>query len=577
MKFTVNANISWRLAYMNSEYFDEKNKKLGADKLSREEQKELFEKFVDAGGEVVKAPRSENEEASPRTKSKLAGKQRPDRRKSLVDDEQDESKSKKGGKSGSGEKEKKEKALGSETSFFDKLSLYLNALVSGVTTITGGSYKSSFISMTKVDLEKEMSNLHQIVQFILSPKKGNIKLVKGMLIQQDTFNYELLRIMIQLYQPNDFESLAKRAPSGTGNIEFHIVDQPLSNIYKKIYLFFPFNHRLKQAISYGLNVHFEYNKLGSDEKHNLENKAHKAIRFIFEEYFYKIHYAICKLVNENIFIKDEDKLDKLLNLTPEDKVDYLVQEAIANREKSSDEDSIGGSSTGAKKLHPDDPDSEENAEEFPQELIEGRDWIESLNYEIGKVTEKENKFYFETSEKMFHIYVILEEFEKEFSFILTSNKIKFNVDIFEGKKFDPKKELSDLYLGINECHDRVKDYIDIKKQMHDAKNDLGISDIHKTQKLDKLNQSLIRSGSLARTKLLDITRTIEKVLNWIHEKGNAVVLDGNAKLHFDNFDGKKKVEDKTALEIIGSCASFLGYLRYLLESGDLGGSSPNIM
>ncbi|GMT49505.1 MAG: hypothetical protein IEMM0008_1044 [bacterium] len=139
---------------------------------------------------------------------------------------------------------------------------------------------------------------------------------------------------------------------------------------------------------------------------------------------------------------------------------------------------------------------------------------------------------------------------------------------------DPKKELNDLYLGVNACHDNLKGYIDVAKSIHEAESDPATSP--RSDRVHKLNLSLIRTGNIARTRLLDITISLGQLLQWLTEKGQTVVQNADEKLHFDTIDGKKKVEGKTALEAISLCNSFIGYLKYLLEFAELSGSSLKI-
>ncbi len=542
--------------------FDEIHKKIGADKLDATEQKQILEKFKDHGGEVIKPPKVGQNADSTKSKAK----------KTSVESRRKRNASKESDKKKALEAASKVSKTGSlqQSTFFDRLSLYLNAYFSGVVTLSGKRYKAKFIHTTKTTLNTELTELINVVNSILYPKRGDLKLIKGMLIQQDASLYELLRLFKQIHQLEDFELLQKQTSSYRNDVDFILVEEPIKRIYRRLYLFWPYSHRLKNAIQYGLNIHVEYNKLSHEEFIVQLKKSHDNIHFVFDVFFLKLHYAYCKIISENLFVQDYERLYQRLHISETETVGYLIEQSMKKREESHQEEKVENDNSS----HPGQGDMEDEIHEIPPELEVGMEWINNLNFIKDKVTEKDPKFYLNEDDKMLMIYVILEEFEKEFSFILTSNKINFNIDWFRGKKLDPKKELNDLYLGVNACHDNLKSYIEVSKSIHDAENDPAASP--RSDRVHKLNLSLVRTGNIARTRLLDITISLGQLLQWLTEKGQAVVQNADEKLHFDTIDGKKKVEGKTSIEAIALCNSFIGYLKHLLEFAELSGSSLKI-
>ncbi|MDH4129161.1 MAG: hypothetical protein OEV44_10430 [Spirochaetota bacterium] len=553
--------------FTNDEY-EELHKKLGADKLAKDERKELFDKFVDHGGEVIKPTAKEQVKSSTSSKtrqireiqSQKSGYTRSDKKTSST-----------------GVKKTTSKKQSSDSSFFDNLSLHLNAYFSGVTTFFGKKLKKNFISSVKTSLKTDMVTLNSIITFILNPKKGDTKLFKGMMIQQNAYFYELLRLSKQMYQSDDFELLTSKSASSTGDLDFLILEDPISKIYRKLYLFWPHAHQLKSAVQLGLDTQVEHNKLNDQIYGEYLNSCNNIIKSIFEDYFIKLHWAFCRIVGKNIFVNDQDKIKELLQISESETVEILIQQLLIKREDAGhdkEEIEIDGETSSEEETDKVKEEEEEKKVELPTDYIEGKSWIESLNFSKDKITEKDPKYYFDEKDKIFKVYVILEEFEKEFSFILTSNKIKFNIDWYEGKKMDFKKELSDLYLGINACHDNIKAYIEILKQIHKIENNPSGAIGSRNEQINKLQLNQTRISNITRTRLLDITRSIDRLLRWAADKGDTIIQAANEKLYFDTLDGKKKVENKTATDAVRLCSSYIGYLRHLLEYGELYGSSP---
>ncbi len=552
--------------------YDELHKKLGADKLDKDQQKELLQKFKEVGGEVVK----------PSRKSKAADGSKKKRR---TVDAVDSAKAKRTRASGAKEeadaksvkgKEQKEKEEAS-SGFFDRLSLYLSALFSGVITLSGGRFKEKFIYDGKTTLHNELVTLDKIIDFVINPKKGDTKLFKGMMLQRNSYFYELLRLSRQLYRKEDFELLSSKTGNLKDAVDTFIVEEPLRKIYRRLYLFHDQLQYLRSAIELGLNVQMEVLKLDSHTYQDYLKRSRTAVTFIYGEYFQKLHYAFCKIAKENILLPDQRKIYDILQIQDTEKIEYLIQETLKSREKVAEEAAVD---KGKKQQVPEEQVKEEEVgkeeakKETPDYLKAGEDWVRALNYTKDKTTEKDAKYYFDDKDKILSVYVILEEFEKEFSFILTSNKIRFNIDMFDGKKTDTKKELNSLYLGINSCHDTIKDYVEILKQLYKIQEDAGLGLGKRDGISSKLSVNQTRISNIIRTRLLDVIRPLERLLFWAAEKSDSVIQNSGDRLHFDTIDGKKRLEGKTATQAVSACASYIGYVRFLLEDGKLYGSSP---
>ncbi len=552
---------------MSSEYYDDLHKKLGANKLNQDEQKELFKKFVDHGGEVVKAPKP-----SPDT---LVGDEKPSKssKKGIEIASSDKKRSAKDSSGSKSEKKIKEKK---DDSILDMFSLNISSFFSGVSTLFGSRFKSSFIKSIKFDLSKHLTTLVYIVNAILDTKVGDFRIVKGMLIQQDPYSYELLRIANQIYNAEDFELFNKKASMYNSHIDIMLIEESYLKIYKKLYIFRNNSYRLKSAIQVGLDIQKDYNKLSpTTYTEHLEN-SNKAISYIYDSFFDKLHFAFCKIVQENIYLDNKSRISQLLQITDSQTLEFLIQEMLKKRDSNKEDlDQVNKSAVEKSDENTEDVKEDEEVE-VPDNLQDGREWINKLDFTINNTTEKDAKHYFDIDDKMLKVYIILEEFEKEFSFILTSSKIKFNTDWMKNKKTDPKNELNDLYLGINGTHDNIRDYIEILKNIYKIENDPSISMSQKSDQMHKLTLNQTRISNITRTRLLDIMRTLENLLSWIVEKQDQVVQNPKDKLHFDTLDGNKRVEGFTSIRAIMLCYSFVGYLRHLLDYGELAGGSPKI-
>ena len=65
------------------------------------------------------------------------------------------------------------------------------------------------------------------------------------------------------------------------------------------------------------------------------------------------------------------------------------------------------------------------------------------------------------TDKVLLTYLLFLEFEKEYSFILTTNKIKYNVDFSTNVKIDFRIKMQDIFNSLNKCRDHFRSYYEI--------------------------------------------------------------------------------------------------------------------
>jgi hypothetical protein len=175
---------------------------------------------------------------------------------------------------------------------------------------------------------------------------------------------------------------------------------------------------------------------------------------------------------------------------------------------------------------------------------------------------------------MFYTIKAFDFFDKEFSILLTQNKISYSVDFLEGKKIDLRNKLSQIYINLNACRDSMEEYIKTLEQIYNIESDgkVGLN-----KRFSLINNHQLRQTKISlevRNKLLENMIELAKLLDFSIEKDS--IIDKDSILFFDQIDGNRVLEGKSNIEAVKIGASYVRFVAYMLEKGFLSGTSPTI-
>lgn len=222
----------------------------------------------------------------------------------------------------------------------------------------------------------------------------------------------------------------------------------------------------------------------------------------------------------------------------------------------------------------------EEFEEIPDNIKEGLKLMQAVDFPAWKQSlSKTDMKYLPDNDKINLVYIFFEEFEKEYSFILTSNKIKINIVYVNKDRISYKDKLNDIYVQIPECIKNFDEYFFVMKDIDALKNDSSINEVEHYKKAQSIN--LKRSNSAYKCKksvysFLQQTEEVLKVLIDDYNSEKKLLEEVEEQIFFNKeIEGEKKSQGMKIIDSIIRAYLYISAFLYRLEDGgDLGGLSP---
>ena len=185
-------------------------------------------------------------------------------------------------------------------------------------------------------------------------------------------------------------------------------------------------------------------------------KVKRDLSFIFEKYMLKIFYAFLETSRMAFKINDPE-IPVFLAISEREKIGGLLNEMDKDFEREADLKQETEKKEEEKTIDEKLQETEEKLS-LSHEVQAGMELIESVNFQNFGDSKDSPYYYYDRKDKVYRIAAILDFFEKEYSFIMTGNKIRYYMEHHEGLKIDPKKEMSEEYMEINSVMDSIREY-----------------------------------------------------------------------------------------------------------------------
>lgn len=550
---------------------DDIKRRIGADRMNESEQKQMFNKFRDHGGQIIK-DRDFN--------SRKEREQRENRR------QQPGTRPAEGGRSGSTKNKKSGKrplkgerrgGLGTKLGkMFGRFKLYLRSLFSGVMDSAGNGLSRKFLNLLQGDVQRQLVNLQLLVTPLAHAPNDLKEKLLAVLHREGVYHYELLLRLDALYDESDFKDIIQATRNrGSRPCPPEIIEVPLKRLYKKLYMLRRFSQSAATALSRGLELQADHeNKDKVALKKNIQ-RGRKAINFLFESFLPKLHLTILNIVSGN-YPMGHRLLNRYLEITDEDSVGSITEKMQRELRDA------------AKQQH----------DTIEQKKVEIKQEVESKEISVGDqpdhiqaglklmrqipVSKKANGISKESplqsvpsGSKMYLTQLYLREMENEYLFLLTSNKVNISMDYQAGKRTNLKQELSDTYLEFQKVREVMDEYNKNVVEQQKVQKSTSYSFSQKSQMLHKLTMQISNGDNKSRRKLAkvlyDLLKPVKQLLD--DQRGERIYLQNpEDPIHFEiNLGGKKKLDGKTVLEGFQTLYRFAAAFHFRLQEGDLAG------
>ncbi len=555
---------------------DKTKKSIGINKIEDKDRQEIFKKFIDAGGQVIKEDSSKKEDPTKAVKSTKA----PISRSPIARDKKTKSQGNepKNTKSASSDSSKSEQSNPTDpsihennySSFLSIFFLKFKSWSSKVSEFNSPILTPDFLSQLNLELKESLLNFNLAGKEIL----GNPEIYQNMVVElskESPFYPELIIRGGKLMDYGELEELFREYNiSPQRGINVASIYNPLYSIFRKIYFLYPYNTSYLKALEKGYDVLEKLEKKSSVIYKTRKKQLSKYHNFIFNKAFEKIYLAVLRHNNKNVpleskymeillEIKNEERIGSMKNFNFVE-IEQKVEEPTAETDKKEE-------------------DSENNKEEEIPEIVKhGLELMGATNLEnLRKKHDPKKEFSdINIADKTFVSYLFFKEFDIEYSLVLTTKKVIVNSTNVKGLKIDYREKLESIYELTRSCLEQFRLYVESVREFEKVKSTPLVNYIEQSKKMTQIDQ---KKNIQSRSSRVSIKEYIEKtsvILNTFledMEKEKVIIGNPDDVLNFDNVESKKKLNKKKIREAIYDCCAFCnGLLSKLSDSGELYGA-----
>ncbi len=574
----------------NNSVYEEKRKRLGIHKLNSNEQKKLFDEFVQIGGEIVSLQPDEKGHLNEKLEEWIRQKE-SEYKKKVSEKEKTSYRTFKENKDTYEKSEtvNKIKTLSPTSSkksrkddnptpyFFSRLASKITCILYGILPIFRKGFTKSFMELTFYKLQASLLDAQQILFTIFQTDPKIANRIRNFLFKAGyTYYFELVYRFYLLYDEILFSKLFDTTED---------YDNPL---FKSKPYFVELFKRILSIHRYYTTLDKAFLKLLEEEKRicNLDmkltdmrfEKLKDISKFVFEKYFPKLLHLIDFYYKDEIFQMEKPRNFKdFLNITEKDMLGYW------NRYWEEEEKKLKIKEEKPKETIP--VIEETTNKKINQSILEG---INDINNSIDFTSIlnfyssiKDPRMLLSFNDKIFITWVLLEYFDKFYSPIFASNSIIYQVTFNAGQRVDIRGNLKDLYYEINTNYKNFKEYLTIVSEL----NKTNSSTVAGSKELFSLSQKLeMQRAQISKKIRTDVSIEMKKIMDNLelvfvdYNFEKKIILNPEEIIPLEvNFCGKKYNINKRIIDLFKEAYNFVSAFHFLLNDGDLSGTLLSVI
>ena len=511
------------------------------DELDERTRKQMFEKFVQAGGQVIQ----EREKPSTRN-SKII---KPSR---ITQQPQPKPTP----------KESKQQKIQSDEIFetwlqkkLSKLFIRFRLFFLGVTYFSGEYFKPRFMDNLIHTYKTALLQFQVQYYHIFNPQYS--KQIIAKLDQINPLYYELIVMISNIFDRTQFNEI--EALHQSSDVRVQKLKNYLIPMYKSLYILYPYIELIELAYRNALEIQasVENQKSVSYEKRKY---IRNSLYITFYKFLPRLHILFCHYYNVYIDITSP-YIRTILQINDSD---------LPGKRKAP--------KPGEKAEEEQIQKEQEELSEIPQHILKGLSLMNVSTSEIAALFPKDSYIQANPADKAIITYALFKKFDDEFSIILTTNKIKYNIQFTDAGKIDYKNRLTDCYNELRKVTESFEEYMHVLETYERIRAEKPISNaqyIEYTKRLTQLEKKKkVESKNMRMTTKAIMDKIAAELDVLIHDmdEDNKIIENPQDFLEFDvNVESIHMLQDKKVYEAIHLAYFYACALSYRLSEGDLSG------
>jgi len=550
------------------EKLDKTKANININNLNDSEKKELYKKFVDAGGEAVNE-KKRSKLVIDRDKQKEYQRNLDNHRRKVAKPVQRQT---------ARIAKPRPAAVKAGPSYFDIFRIRLKLKFLKIATFDRFYFNRKFFDQFSASYKPSFMEL-QILYLNLfkkDPAEG-----KGIIKRLDSARalyFELIEMIGGIFDKMAFDQITANyqnfpeAPEKVSDLK-----GPLIDLFRKLYVLKPYENMILTAFERSLEIHRKISQTGGSFPYSSTRKNLKKWLFvIFHRLYPRLHWLFCHYQNM-VYDTYDQEIEKALNIQESDKPGSRMIRKTGNQVTP-------GQVSDVENL-PDQKEDEKPAEkETPEQkaVKQGLKFMYNVDFrEMKRDLDKMGMFRAAgDSDKVFMTYLLFNEFDREYAFVLSTTRIKFNIETGSRGENSMKLRLVSLYDEMKKPVDKLREYADCLtdyekiRAQRPERNDRYILFVKKLEMLEKKKNQI---GKEARSGVYNFMKNVADIMKRLSddmESGQVHIANPQDIIEFEfEIEGNKKLHGKKIYEAVFNVYCFaMAFLSRLEPGGDLSGT-----
>lgn len=567
---------------------DKTRDRLKLDDIEEDDRRDLFNKFVDAGGEVVydsrKKINSTTTNINSNTNSHIK-KNNSINTNSQSRFEHSDIKPKK--ESHPTNKQTNYEAIekiktnevfkpaNKSKPLFFNFKLWLSAFSSGVITFFGGKVNPKFLNFIDKNVISSLLEMDTLMFNALNPmgindadsKNKREKIISRFATELE--DVELLERIKDQYDEKVYKNLLRPYKELDSPVVAVNYVNELKGMFRPLYVLHLYSSKIKLVGEKAMSSYAIVDNMSKGIVNSRISAFKRAVELIYSKYYPKLLILLQYASKEKLETLEE--FNKFLEITDVDILGYYTKLKLANQKLHESKIEAAKENIGKK----DEEEKLNKIESIGVKLIEK---CVSFKKEDNNIEYETDPFYtIEENDKIYRIKVLIDFLDREYSILFVSNKVKYNLVYDNLVRTDYKSDFNNIFLSLSDINSRFNEYSEICKNILKVEEDEAMRFEQRVSMLSERNGQRAYISKNLKSTVMSIINSFKKKLDKLlldKEEREKIIANPNdiLTLFADIGNHKKRVQGYNVLKALTEAYYFISGFNYLITEGELSGA-----
>lgn len=561
---------------------DKTRDRLKLDDIEEDDRRDLFNKFVGAGGEVLydrkktsqntansQVKKNNSVSSNVSSHSDIKSKKEPPFTNKQIAHETIE-------KPKTNENEiastvKKKKPL------FYNTKLWFGAFSSGVITLFGDKIHPKFLNFIDRNVISALLEMDTLILNALNPmgindtdaKNKRDKVIAR--FAEELEDVELLERIKDQYDEKIYKNLLRPYKDlGYSVIATNYVNE-LKSMFRPLYVLHLYVSRIKSVGEKAMLSYAAVDNMSKGIVNSRISAFKRAVDLIYLKYYPKLLILLQYASKEKL--ETIDDFNNFLDIKDVDILGYYTKLKLANQKLYESKVEEAKENIGKK-----DKEEEEKLSKIETIGVKLIEKCVSFKKSDNNIEYETDPFYkVAENDKIYRINILIDFLDREYSILFVSNKVKYNLVYDNLVRTDYKTDFNNIFLSLSDINSRFNEYSEICKSILKIEQDEAMRFEQRVSMLSERNGQRVYIAKNLKSTVISIISPFKKKLDKLlldKEERERIIGNPNDILTFftDIGNHRKRVQGYNVLKALTEAYYFVSGFNYLINEGELSGA-----